>query len=485
MTNRTQDVFARIEREQPQALAELFDYLRIPSISTDPAYRGEVARCADWLVARFTEAGLTAEKLPTAGHPLVYAEWTGAGADKPTILFYGHYDVQPPDPLEEWRHPPFEPTLEPTPRGDGGQQIVARGATDDKGQSYAQLKAVAAMLAERGRLPVNVKFIVEGEEESGGESIEKFVREDAGRRLAADAVVVSDTSMWEPGVPAVTYGLRGLAYFEIRVQGPNRDLHSGVYGGGVENPALALAVILASLRDPATGRILVPGFYDDVQPLADWERREFAGLGIDDEETRADLAVPRLAGEPEFTYLERTWARPTCDVHGLWSGYQGKGAKTVLPASAGAKVSFRLVADQTPARVGERLRAHVARVAPAGVRVEVEAMHGAAAVTVDATGAYAEAALVALEDVWGARAKRIRTGGSIPIVGTFAAVLGVPVLLLGFGLEEDRLHSPNEKFDVACFHGGIRSIARLLDRVAELPAAPARPPVAPVAPANR
>jgi acetylornithine deacetylase/succinyl-diaminopimelate desuccinylase-like protein len=327
------------------------------------------------------------------------------------------------------------------------------------------------MLAERGRLPVNVKFVVEGEEESGGESIEKFVREDAGRRLAADAVVVSDTSMWEPGVPAITYGLRGLAYFEIRIQGPNRDLHSGVYGGGVENPALALAGILASLRDPATGRILIPGFYDDVRPLADWERAEFAGLGLDEEEIRADLDVPRLAGEPEYSYAERTWARPTCDVHGLWSGYQGKGAKTVLPATAGAKVSFRLVADQTPARVAERLRAHVARVAPPGVRAEVEALHGAGAVTVDATGAFAEAALAALEDVWGARAKRIRTGGSIPIVGTFAAVLGVPVLLLGFGLEEDRLHSPNEKFDVACFQGGIRSIARLLDRVAELPAA--------------
>ena len=465
MTTSTQDVFARIDRERERSLAELVEFLKIPSISTDPDYKAEVDRCADWLASRLRDGGLATEKIATAGHPLVYAEWTGAGPDRPTILFYGHYDVQPPDPLGEWRHPPFEPTIE---TGERGERIVARGATDDKGQAYAQVRAVVAMLAERGRLPVNVKFIVEGEEESGGEAIDAFVRADAGRRLACDAVVVSDTSMWEPGVPAITYGLRGLAYFEIRVQGPNRDLHSGVYGGAVENPANALAVILASLRDPASGRVLVPGFYDDVRPLADWERREFAGLGLDEEEIRADLAVPALAGEREFTYAERTWARPTCDVHGLWSGYQGKGAKTVLPAAAGAKVSFRLVADQTPARVAELLRAHVARVAPAGVRVEVEALHGAPAVTVDATGAFAEAALAALEDVWGKRALRIRTGGSIPIVGTFAAVLGVPVLLVGFGLEEDRLHSPNEKFDLACYDGGIRSVARLLDRFAEV-----------------
>ena len=295
MTTSTQDVFARIDRERERSLAELVEFLKIPSISTDPAYEPEVERCADWLASRLREAGLATEKIATSGHPLVYAEWTGAGPDRPTILFYGHYDVQPPDPLGEWRHPPFEPTIEAGPRGE---QIVARGATDDKGQSYAQVRAVAAMLAERGRLPVNVKFIVEGEEESGGVAIEAFVRADAGRRLGCDAVVVSDTSMWEPGVPAITYGLRGLAYFEIRVQGPNRDLHSGVYGGGVENPANALAVVLASLRDPASGRVLVPGFYDDVRPLAEWERREFAELGLDEEEVerrRAQFGPNRLA----------------------------------------------------------------------------------------------------------------------------------------------------------------------------------------------
>ena len=461
MTTETQDVFARIERERDAYLAELFDYLRIPSISTDPDYRAEVDRCADWLIARLEEAGLATEKIATAGHPLVYAEWTGAGDGAPTVLFYGHYDVQPPDPLDLWRHPPFEPTLE-------GEQIVARGATDDKGQSYAHVKAVAAMLAERGRLPVNVKFIVEGEEESGGESIEKFVRERGPEKLACDVVVVSDTAMWAPGVPAITDGLKGLSYFEIRVQGPNRDLHSGVYGGGVANPANALAAIVASLRDPATGRVAIEGFYDAVRPLEEWERKEFAALGLDEQEVERDLEVAALPGESGYSYVERTWARPTCDVNGMWSGYQGKGAKTVLPSSAGCKVSFRLVANQTPAQIAELVRAHVARVTPPGVRVEVEALHGAEAVTVDATGEFAQAALEALEEVFGNRALRIRTGGSIPIVSTFAQVLEVPVLLAGFGLEEDRLHSPNEKFDVPNFVGGIRAVARMLDRFAEV-----------------
>lgn len=458
MSADSKDVFARLDREADRHVEELKDYLRIPSISTDPAYRAEVERAADWLIARMQEAGLATEKIATAGHPLVYAEWTGAGPDAPTVLFYGHYDVQPPDPLEEWRNPPFEPTIE-------GQMIVARGATDDKGQSYAHVKGVGAILAERGKLPVNVKFIVEGEEEAGGEAVEAFVRADAGNKLACDCVVVSDTSMYAPGVPALTYGLKGLAYFEIRVEGPNRDLHSGVYGGGVTNPANAVAEIIASLRDSKTGKVLVPGFYDDVRPLADWERKEFAALGFDEEEVRADLAESVLTGEAGYTYLERTWGRPTCDVNGLWSGYQGKGAKTVLPARAGCKVSFRLVADQTPAKVAELVKAHVARVAPPGVRVEVEYLHGADAVTVDATGPIAETALDAMEEVYGRRPVRIRSGGSIPIVGTFAQVLAVPVLLIGFGLEDDRLHSPNEKFDLPNYHAGIRTVVRFLDRL--------------------
>jgi acetylornithine deacetylase/succinyl-diaminopimelate desuccinylase-like protein len=435
----------------------LKEYLRIPSISTDPAYQPDVLRCADHLVGRMREAGLTAERIETAGHPLVYGEWLGAPG-RPTVLFYGHYDVQPADPLEEWRNPPFEPTEE-------GDCLVARGSTDDKGQSYTHVKAVAAMLAERGRLPVNVKFIVEGEEEAGGEAVDAYVRADAGRKLACDVVVVSDTSLYKPGVPAITYGLKGLAYFEIRVYGPNRDLHSGVYGGGVTNPLNALCEIVASLRDPRTGRVQIDGFYDDVRPLADWERQEFAALEFDEEEQRVDLAVDTLTGEEGYTYLERTWGRPTCDLNGIFGGYQGKGAKTVLPAWAGCKVSFRLVADQTPAKIAELVKAHVARVTPPGVRVEVEYLHGADAVTVDATGPEAEAALASFEDVWGVRGVRIRTGGSIPIVGTFAQALGKPVLMLGFGLEDDRLHSPNEKFNISHFYNGIRTVVRFLDRL--------------------
>ncbi|MCB1007421.1 MAG: M20/M25/M40 family metallo-hydrolase, partial [Acidobacteria bacterium] len=316
MTVDSNDVLARLERGRDQAVAELCDFLRIPSISTDPAYAKDVDRAADWLLERFAAAGFATEKIATDRHPLVYAEWTGAGPDRPTVLVYGHYDVQPPDPLDLWRNPPFEPTIE-------GGLLVARGATDDKGQSYAHVVAVAAMLAERGKLPVNVKFLIEGEEESGGASIDAYVRADGGKKLGCDCVLVSDTSMWAAGEPALTYGLKGLAYFEIRVQGPNRDLHSGVFGGGVENPGNAIATIVASLRDPKSGRILVDGFYDDVRPLADWEREEFKALGWNEEETRADLEVAALAGEEGYSYIERTWARPTCDVNGLWSGYQG------------------------------------------------------------------------------------------------------------------------------------------------------------------
>ena len=457
----SEDLFRRLTSERDRHLAELLDYLRIPSISTDPDYAADVNRCADWLLARMAEAGLTTEKIATAGHPLVYAEWLGAGPERPTVLFYGHYDVQPPDPLSEWRNPPFEPTVE-------GEQLVARGATDDKGQSYCHLKGVEVHLRERGRLPVNVKFIVEGEEESGGEAIEKFVREKGAEKLACDCIVVSDSSMFAPGVPALTYGLKGLAYFELRVDGPNRDLHSGAFGGGVTNPANALGEILASIRDSKSGRVLIPGFYDDVRALEAWEREEFAALGFDEAAMATELGVERLTGEEGYSYLERTWARPTADVNGLTSGYQGKGAKTVLPAWASAKISFRLVADQTPARVGELLRAHLAKVAPPGVRVQLDYLHGAEAVTVDAQGPIAEAAMGAMADVWGRRPVRIRTGGSIPIVGTFSDVLGVPSLLLGFGLEDDRLHSPNEKFDLPNYYQGIRSVARLIDRLGEL-----------------
>jgi acetylornithine deacetylase/succinyl-diaminopimelate desuccinylase-like protein len=457
MAKDSQDVFARIDREQGSYLEELKDYLRIPSISTDPAYRDEVLRCAAFIRDKMTAAGLAARTIETAGHPLVFGEWNGAPG-KPTVLFYGHYDVQPADPLELWHSPPFEPTV-------AGDELTARGATDDKGQSFAHLKAVAAILAERGALPVNVKFILEGEEESGGEAIESFVVEDAGRVLGCDAVFISDSAMYAPGQPSLIYGLKGMAYMEIKVRGPQRDLHSGSFGGAVTNPLNALAWIVGRLRDPETGRILIPGFYDDVRPLADWERAEFAALPFDEESYRASLGVPELFGEEGYTTLERVWGRPTCDVNGIFGGYAGEGAKTVLPAWGGAKVSMRLVPDQDPKTIGRLFTEYVQAIAPAGVEIEIKSHHGAPPVLVATEGPIVEAAVAAMADVW-QRPVRVREGGSIPIVATFSEVLGVPILLLGFGLADDRLHSPNEKFNLSNFYGGIRATVRMLDRLA-------------------
>ena len=457
----TEDVLDRIDHERDGYLEELKSYLRIPSISTEPQYKGEVRQAAEFLRDRMSDAGVRSELVasPTGGNPLVYGEWTGA-AGKPTVLFYGHYDVQPVDPVDEWRHDPFEPTLE-------GDDLVCRGATDDKGQSYTHVKAVGTMLAERGALPVNVKFLVEGEEESGGEGIEAYVRADGGRRLACDCVVISDTSMYARGEPAMLYGLKGLCYMELRVQGPNRDLHSGTFGGSVQNPLNALAHILSSLHDAETGRILVPGFYDRVRPLEAWEREAWAALPFDEEAHRRELAVPALFGEQGYTTRERTWGRPTCDVNGLWGGYQGEGEKTVLPAKAGAKVSMRLVADQDPKEIAELFRRHIEAVTPDGVSVEVRYRHGAVPTLIEPAGAAMDAAKAAMQDVWGAEPVMIREGGTIPIVGTFAEVLDRPVLMMGFGLPDDGLHSPNEKFDVGCFHGGIKTVARFLDRLGE------------------
>ncbi len=457
MPKDSNDVLARIEREKDAYLDELKEYLRFPSISTDPDYKRDILRCAEWLRGKMTSAGLAAELIETKGHPMVYGEWLGAPG-KPTILFYGHYDVQPVDPVDLWRHPPFEPTEE-------GDLLVCRGSTDDKGQSFTHLKAIAATLAERGSLPVNVKFLVEGEEESGGESIDHFVREDRGKKLACDCVVVSDSSMYAPGKPALTYGLKGLAYMEIKVTGPNRDLHSGTFGGGVTNPLNALCHIVSQLHDVNTGRVLIDGFYDDVRPVETWERDEFRHLGFDEEATRRDLNVPELNGEHGYSYLERTWTRPTCDMNGMYGGYQGKGAKTVLPSWAGAKISMRLVPDQEPTKIAKLFTDYVKKVAPKGVTVEVTYLHGADPVLLETKGPAIDAASAALEDTWSTRPVRIREGGSIPIVTTFSKVLRTPVLLMGFGLSDDRLHSPNEKFNITHYFNGIRTIARLLDRM--------------------
>jgi acetylornithine deacetylase/succinyl-diaminopimelate desuccinylase-like protein len=448
-----------VDREKEGYLEELKEFLRIPSVSADPAHKGDVRRAAEFALQKMRDAGLAAEAIETAGNPLLYGEWSGAEG-QPTLLIYGHYDVQPPDPLDEWRNPPFEPTVE-------GDLLVARGATDDKGQAFAHLKAVAAILAERGELPVNVKFLWEGEEEVGGEAIDAFVREDAGRRLACDAVVVSDSSMFAPGQPSLLYGLKGLCYMEIRVTGPDRDLHSGTFGGTVTNPGNALAQIVGRLLDPETGRVAIPGFYDDVRPLEDWERNEFAQLPFDEQEYCEGIGILESTGEAGYTVFERAWARPTCDVNGIWGGYQGDGAKTVIPARAGAKVSMRLVPDQDPQKIARLFTDHVKSIVPRGVAVEVRGLHHAIPVLIETGGPIAEAAMAAQEDIWGRRPVRIREGGSIPVVGTFSQVLGVPILLVGFGLPDDRLHSPNEKFNISHFYNGIRTVVRLLDRAAQ------------------
>ncbi|HEY0513174.1 MAG TPA: dipeptidase [Thermoanaerobaculia bacterium] len=460
MGSDSRDVLERIDAEKETYLEELKDYIRIPSISTDPDFKDEVLRASDFLLSKMREVGLQAERIDTAGHPLVYGEWMGAPG-KPTVLFYGHYDVQPVDPVELWRHPPFEPTIE-------GDHLVARGATDDKGQSYAHLKGVAALLAERGRLPVNVKFLVEGEEESGGLSLDGYVKKDGGKRLAADAVVISDSSLFAPGQPSLVYGLKGLCYMEIKVTGPNRDLHSGTYGGAVRNPLNALAHILDNLLDARTGKVLIPGFYDDVRPLESWEREEFAKLPFDEQAYRDDLGVDELFGEEGYTTRERASARPTCDVNGVFGGYMGKGAKTVLPSWGGAKVSMRLVPDQKPRKIGELFTSYVRSIAPPGTAVEVTYLHDAEPVVVEVKGPIVDAALDTMQEIWGARPVRIREGGSIPIVSTFESVLKCPVLLLGFGLNDDGLHSPNEKFNISHYYNGIRSVARLLDRLGDL-----------------
>ena len=452
----SQDALTRIEAEKESYLEQLKEYLRIPSVSAAAEHRADVLRCSEFVEEQLKSAGLTAESIETDGNPLVYGEWRG-DEEKPTLLFYGHYDVQPVDPVDLWRHPPFEPTLE-------GDCLVARGATDDKGQSFTHIKATEAVLKERGELPVNVKFIIEGEEEVGGEALEEFVRRDAGERLACDAVVISDSSMFAPGQPSLLYGLKGLAYMELKVTGPNRDLHSGSFGGGVTNPANALAHMLAGLWDAKSGRVMIRGFYDSVRPLEDWERQEFAQLPFDEEAYCKDLGVSAVFGEEGYGTLERVWGRPTCDVNGIFGGYQGEGAKTVLPAWAGAKVSMRLVPDQDPEEIARLFREHIEASVPRGVAVEVNTIHGAGPVLIDLVGPLAEAATAALEDVWGTRPVRVREGGSIPIVATFSDVLGVPILLMGFGLNDDNLHSPNEKFNVSHFYNGIRTIVRLMDR---------------------
>lgn len=447
-----------VSEQRERLIAELLAFIRIPSVSTDPQRRDAVRAAAEYCAAALNRTGLRAEIVETPGHPVVLAHGPEV-AGAPRVLVYGHYDVQPAEPLELWHGDPFEPRIE-----DGA--IVARGASDDKGQVFAHVKGVEALLAADGALPLNVSFLIEGEEEIGSPHLSAFVAAHA-ERLAADVVLISDGAMVAPGVPTITYGLRGLTYVTVRVRSAGRDLHSGAFGGGVPNALDALARMLTSLKHD-DGRIAVEGFYDDVRALDDAERDALASVPFDERAFVADAGVRSTPGEPGFTLLERLWARPTLDVNGLAGGFQGAGAKTVIAAEAMAKVSCRLVPDQDPQRIFEALEAHLRRHAPDGIEVEVvpEGLGYPAMTPIDAPSV--QAARGALREVWGREPVFARTGGSIPVVADFQRLLGAEPVLVGLGQEDDRAHAPNEKFAVEDYLQGIRVSAALLRALARL-----------------
>ena len=434
---------------------ELFAFLRIPSVSARSEHRADVAAAARWLAERMREAGLEATIHPTEGHPIVVGEWRGApGA--PTVLVYGHYDVQPAEPLELWDTPPFEPTIR-----DGN--IYARGSVDDKGQLYLHVKALEAHLKTRGTLPVNIVVLAEGEEEVGSDNLSAFVEGHA-EQLRCDAVVISDSSMFAPGLPSILSSLRGLAYFQVDVRGPKGDLHSGSYGGAVVNPATALCRMIATLHD-ADGRVAISGFYDRV---VEWEarlREQVRALPFDEETFLEEVGAPALGGETGYSTLERIWARPTCEINGLLSGYTGEGAKTVLPATAMAKVSCRLVPDQDPAEIERLMERHLERAAPKGVRVTVTHLHGGRPWRAELAGPLFDAGRRALAASFGRDPVIVGEGGSIPVVSDFQRILGAPVLLMGFGLPGENAHAPNEWMSDENFTKGMRAAAMLWEEM--------------------
>jgi len=431
---------------------ELKEILCIPSISTLSAYNHETYRAAEWFRDHCANIGLhKAEVIDTAGHPMVYAEWLGAGPDAPTVLVYGHYDVQPADdPRQEWLSPPFEPEIR-------GGNLYARGATDDKGQTFIHLKVFESFMQTTGTFPVNLKIMIEGEEESGSQNLHPFVHANLDR-LACDVVVISDTEVLSPTQPSITYGLRGMVYTELEVFGPATDLHSGVYGGVVHNPAQALAEIIAKLHDEKTGRVAIPGFYDEVLSLSAADRAAFAEVPADDYQQQT--GVPALWGESDYTPLERVGARPTLEINGLVGGWTGQGGKTVIGASALAKISCRLVPHQNPERIFELMKAYIAQITPPTVRSELRSLgHNAPAVLVPLDSKAMQAAAGAFEATFGAKPFFTRSGGSIPVVAIFQSDLRVPVLLMGFGLPDDNLHAPNEKLTLSMFHKGVETMS--------------------------
>jgi acetylornithine deacetylase/succinyl-diaminopimelate desuccinylase-like protein len=442
------------QKNHPKFLNELKDFLRIPSISTLPENKEDCRNAARILESELTRIGMqNARIIETEGHPLVYADWLHA-ENKPTVLVYGHYDVQPVDPIDEWLSPPFEPT-------ERNGNLYARGAVDDKGQVWAQVKALESLLAG-GKLPLNVRVLFEGEEEVGGEGIANYVASKPAN-LKADFALVSDTELFAPGLPTLCVGLRGMIYTEIEVRSAKSDLHSGMYGGAAPNPFVSLAQIIAKLKDE-NGRILIPGFYNDIIPPSPEELAAWKTLPFDEEEYRkAEVGSRKLVGEPGYSVIERTWARPTLDVHGMPGGFIGAGAKTVIPAKAQAKVSMRLVPGMVPAKSFALYKSYVEKIAPDGVDIDVRLIHSGDPCLIPVDNPYIQAATRALHEVWGKDTVFIRSGGSIPIVGDFDKHLGLPSVMMGFGLPDDQIHAPNEKFNLKNFELGIQSLIRFLE----------------------
>lgn len=449
--------FINVNRDR--YIDEMKRYLAIPSISALPEHKGDVRACAEWTADQMRRIGLNNVRLEeTPGHPVVYGEWLGApGA--PTILFYGHYDVQPVDPVHLWTSPPFEATIR-----DG--EIYARGSADDKGQVFMHFKAVEAHIKQTGGLPLNMKFLIEGEEEVGSANLDNFIRAHKDL-LKADVVVISDSPMFDRGIPSICYGLRGLTYFQIDLRGSKSDLHSGSFGGAVANPAMVLAQVLSQMKDKG-GRVKIDGFYDDVVALRDEERAEWARLPFNEKKYKQELGAPKLFGETGYTTLERTWARPTFEVNGLLSGFTGEGAKTVLPAVAMAKVSMRLVPNQDPQKIGDLFEAYLKEVTPKTVELKITRMHGGKPWMTAFDNPYVQAAGRAIEQGFGQRPVFNREGGSIPVVSTFQEELGVPCVLFGVGLPDENAHAPDEKLDLGNFHNGVIASAYLYREIAAL-----------------
>ena len=449
---------AYAQKNQQRFLSELKELLRIPSVSTLPEHKEDVRRAAQFVADEMKRIGLEhVEIIPTEGHPLVYADWLHA-AGKPTVLFYGHYDVQPPDPLDEWESPPFEPT-------ERNNNIYARGAVDDKGQMYMHLKAIESLMKTGGNhLPVNVRMIIEGEEEVGGESISRFVREHSAR-LKADVALISDTELFAPDLPTLCVGLRGMVYTELEATGPMTDLHSGVYGGAAPNPMEALARIISKLKDDK-GRILIPGFYQDVSKPTPAELKTWKALPFNEERYRkTEVGSSVLTGEKGYSVLERTWARPTLEVHGMPGGFIGAGGKTVIPARAAAKISMRLVPDQRPDKIFKQYSQFVNKLVPKGIHIKIKQFSVADPIVVKTNNPFVKASTEAMKEVFHKDTVYIRSGGSIPIVADFEKHLKIPSVMMGFGLPDDNLHAPNEKFHIPNFYRGIESIILFLQRV--------------------